>query len=280
LVRQLTPTALVPILIARRARRDWADPQLRRRAILQMRFLLGHSSRADEIEQIAYRYLEYRKHRDELRWHPRRITAQRIEGTSVLARYESRPVILNFMHQGQFDGMFASLKRLGFPSQIVVTPRALGDNASQALRQHVRVVARGGEVVPARNTSQIAERLLPGVRLAIASDVPGRTPVSFLGRRVVGSSGAAHLAFAAQAPVVPITTHQDGVGGSYWQLHEAMEPGDFATPMELLHAVLGVHEPAILAWPEAVEFPIARWGVAADEDEQEFALLLESVPVA
>ena len=95
--------------------------------------------------------------------------------------------------------------------------------------------------------------------LGIASDVPGRTPVTFLGRRVVGSFGAPRMATTTNSPVVLVTARRDA-GGSYLQLDPPLEPADFADPGALLDEMLRRHGEAILAWPEALESPLARFG--------------------
>jgi lauroyl/myristoyl acyltransferase len=102
--------------------------------------------------------------------------------------------------------------------------------------------------------------LRPGSTLAIASDVPGRTPVEFLGRPVLGSFGAARIAMLADAPVVLVTAHRDGDGGSYLRVHPPLEPRDFTDPAVLLAEILRRHGEAVLAWPEALDAPLARWG--------------------
>jgi lauroyl/myristoyl acyltransferase len=125
----------------------------------------------------------------------------------------------------------------------------------------LRVVGRGGEIVPAvGGTEQLAALLRPGSALALAPDFPGRTPVTFLGRKVLGSFGTARIAMLADSPVVLITQHRDRSGGSYIQVHPPLEPRDYSEPRELLDEVLAGHGEAILAWPEALESPTARFG--------------------
>jgi lauroyl/myristoyl acyltransferase len=271
-IRRLTPPPLIPRLIRARTEAAWADPDYRRRAELQMRFLLGKSSRAGEIEEIAYRYIERQKWRDELRWHPRLICRQRVDGIDILRRDPSRPMILNFMHHGQYDGLHPSLAYHGVPCHLVAAGQSM-EGASAARRQHIKVVIRNGIIVREAGTANIAAVLKPGVTLSIASDVPGRTAVTFLGRRVLGSSGTAHLSFSTNTPVAVITTHPTGPDSSHWRIHEPLEPTDFDAPLDMLTEILRIHEKAILAWPEAVDYPIGRWRIADDADRAEFDLI-------
>ena len=107
--------------------------------------------------------------------------------------------------------------------------------------------------------AEAAGRAGAGVDIAIASDVPGRTPMRFVGRDVLGSFGAARLAADAGAPVVVMTSEEDG-RGPYIRLHEPLEPERFDSPQSLLAAMLAIHEEVVLRWPEATDLPLSRWG--------------------
>ena len=107
----------------------------------------------------------------------------------------------------------------------------------------------------------IQSRMQPGMTMAIASDVPGHTEVTFLGRRVLSSSGAPLIATRTNSQVVVVTARRKDGGGSYIQVHEPLEPKGFAEPMDLLNEMLRQHEEAVLAWPEVLEMPRARWGI-------------------
>ena len=100
--------------------------------------------------------------------------------------------------------------------------------------------------------------LQSGEVVGIASDVPGHTPVRFVGRDVVGSYGAARLAAATDSPVV-VMTSEPGPAGPEIRLHEPIEPRDFGSANELLQAMLTIHEEAIVEWPEAYDLPLSRW---------------------
>ncbi|MFL6062446.1 MAG: hypothetical protein ACJ72E_14525 [Marmoricola sp.] len=266
-VRGLVPAAALPGLVRRRVERLWADPVYRAEQQAEMRFLLEHTARADEVARLARGYCEDAMLRGYLRWHPRAITRQPVDGAHWLTtrRDTSRPVVLSFVHHARYDGLFASLARHGADLDILTLPDALEPDAPAPIRQHVRVVRRGGRMVPTTGgTEAIIAAMRPGSVWAIASDVPGRTPVEFLGREVLGSFGAARIAFLTDSPVVLVTSHRVVPGlslGSRLQVHAPLEPRDFAGPGDLLAEILRRHGEAVLAWPEALDNPRARWGV-------------------
>lgn len=263
-VRGLIPVPVIMKLIERRREQIWAVEGGPAPYLAAMEFVLGKSERADEVEALAAPYFVQQALRNYMRYKPRQITKQPVRNIELIstARDASRPLILSFFHHHRFDGMFASLKRAGAaPITILAIAEGLDPNTMKALRQHMKVVAMGGTLRPATGgTDALVADLKPGVVMAIASDVPGRTPVDFLGRRVLGSFGAARVATLANAPVVCVTSHQDGDGGSYLQLHEPLEPSNFADPADLLAEIMRIQGEAVLAWPEALEFPLLRFG--------------------
>lgn len=260
--RRLVPVSAVPALAERRLERLWGDEQFRRQQVAAMEFLLGESERADEVPQLAREYTKQMLIRAHMRWHPRVITRQRVKGIEWLTNRDlSRGTILSFTHHHRFDGMFGSLVNAGGPQQkIVITEGLTKREAGVALAQHLRVASRGGEFVFSESgTKALAQQLRPGAVLSIAPDFPGRTPVTFLGRRVLAPMGTPRLAQLTNSPIVLVTHRRDGEG-PYLQLEAPLEPGDFDDPVELLEEILRRHAEPILAWPEAVEAPTARFG--------------------
>jgi lauroyl/myristoyl acyltransferase len=228
-----------------------------------MRFLLEHTRPDADVEAVARAYVRYQARRGELRWHPELLTSLRVDGIGYLlgARSSGRGVLLNFMHHGYYDGAFPSVARLGAPVHMVVYPYMLEPDAPVWLQQHVRVgTANGGTAVSnAVGTEGLLDLLRQGKVLAIASDVPGRTPVKFVGREVLGSFGAARLAAEAGSPLVVMTSEEDE-RGPFIRLHEPLDPAEFDTPQSLLAAILAIHEDVVLRWPEATDLPLSRWG--------------------
>jgi lauroyl/myristoyl acyltransferase len=261
-VRRLLPARYVPVVVRRRLDKLWTNADFRRVQEDQMRFLLEHTPRADEIPQLARAYAEQMMVRSFLRWHPRYITRQRVHGIERLTteRDPARSIILSFTHHHRYDGMFGSVARLGAPSQILITPEIARPEAGIAFAQHLRVAGRGGPIIEAvGGTSTIAELLRPGALVALAPDFPGHTPVTFLGRRVLGSFGTARLASMTNSQVV-LVTHRRDEAGPYVQIEAPLEPSHYDDPGELLGEILRRHGEAILDWPEALESPRARFG--------------------
>jgi lauroyl/myristoyl acyltransferase len=266
LARGAVPAAVLPSLARVRARAAWRQSEVRADALEQMRFLLEKGVPEADLEQVARAYVEFQVYRGELRWHPDQLTRFRVVGADHLrdARAKGRGAILNFMHHGHYDGAFASLAvRHGQTCQIVVYPYMLEPTAAPWLKQHVKVSLQGGGVAvsAAVGTGGMLSLLARGQVVAIASDVPGRTPVRFAGRDVLGSYGAARLAFDAGSPIVAVTTDRDAQG-AYIRVHPPLQPAGFDSPRALLEHTLAVHEESVLAWPEATDLPLSRWGTA------------------
>jgi lauroyl/myristoyl acyltransferase len=259
--RRATPPAVVPLIVRARQRTALADPQMWERAREEMRFLLERSRPDADVEEAARRYIERWVWRSELRWRSRMITRQPVEGLErlVAARDRGRGVVLNFMHHGQYA--FVSLARAGVSCHIVVHPNMLTDEAPETLRQHFRVGSPGSTVLTTEvGLKGMIEVVAGGAVLAVASDSPGSSQVTFAGRQVKGSSGAARIAMATGAPVVLLTAHPGAPPyGSRLRLSEPLEPSGFADAEELLAEMVRRHEDAVLAWPEAADSPLSRW---------------------
>lgn len=261
-VRRLVPARAVPLLVERRLRRLWADPAFRAAQERQMRFLLGRTERADEVPELARGFAAATMTRMWLSWHPGAVTRSRVEGVEWLTtkRDLERPTILSFMHHHHYHGLFASLRRLGAELNVLALADALAPEAPAYLRQQMRLVAMGSTMLPTGGGTQaVLDTLRPGMVMAIASDVPGQTEVEFLGRRVLGSFGAARIATLTDSPVVLARWERDA-HGPYVQVDPPLEPSHFGSARELLHEMLRRHGESVLAWPEALDGPVARWG--------------------
>ena len=267
-LRAHVPVPLIPLLVAVRSALAWRRASVREDARAQMAFLLEHTRPDADLDAVAKAYVRAQARRGELRWHPELLTGLRVEGMEHLfaARDRGRGVILSFTHHGLYDGGFPSIARLGVRAHMVCYPYMLEPDAPTWLRQHVKVaLAHGGTAVPASvRTDGMLELLAQGVVLAIASDVPGSSPVCFAGREVLGSAGAARLATAAGSTVVLMSSEADE-HGPLFRLHEPLDPADFPDPMKLLDRILAGHEAVQLRWPEATDLPLSRWGTVDDE---------------
>lgn len=263
IARPRVPLAAVRPRIERKVQRALADPVVMEDARKHMEHLLGAIGRTDQVEAASRGYVEHWTWCEELRWHPRSVTRQRVEGIEHLraAHALGRGVVLSFVHHAHFDGVFGSVGRLGIPIQTVAGAREMSiGGASPSLRQHLRVVAKGGGLVSAGvGTAGIVEELRKGRVIASAIDVPGGSLTTMAGRAVKCSSGPARAAFLAGAPVVLLTSHRGTDGTSYVQLHEALMPAEFASADELLEAMVRRHEGPLLEWPEVAYLPTVCW---------------------
>jgi hypothetical protein len=52
------------------------------------------------------------------------------------------------------------------------------------------------------------------------------------------------------------------------RLHEPIDPRAYGSPTALLQALVGIHEDAVLRWPEATDLPLSRWKLAAEHDDR------------
>jgi lauroyl/myristoyl acyltransferase len=267
-LRRRVPVSALPLLVEARFRLAWSRASVRADARAQMQFLLEHTRPDADLEAAARAYVKAQIRRGELRWHPNAITHMRVEGLEHLhaARELGAGVVLNFTHHGQYEGAFSSLARNGFPLRMVVYPYMLAENAPRWLKQHMKVACIGGGVAVSAGigTGGLTELLRSGHAVAIASDVPGRTTVRFVGREVLGSFGAARLAAATGAPIVLMTIDEDAKGPLV-RLHEPLLADQFDGPAPMLEKMLAHHEAATVRRPEWTDIPLSRWGVAAAE---------------
>lgn len=268
-VRSLIPLRALPGIARRRMDTLWQDDAFRTSQEAEMQFLLEHTDRAAEVPQISRRYAEFALLRGYRRWHPGHLSRQPVTGIEWLTsrRDPARGVVLSFLHHAQYDGMFPSLARQGARLDVVVAPEAFDPASPIQLRQHFKVAGMmpTTTLVPASvGTAGLAALLEQGEVVAIASDVAGRSPVQFLGREIPIASGAARLAVQTNSPVVLVTAHPQPDVGPSVQVHEPIDPADFADPADLLAEIMRRHEPAVLAWPEAFDSPYGRLGKPAE----------------
>lgn len=262
-IRQHTPRALLPLVVRVRFHLAWSRGGVRDNAHRQMEFLLGQTRPGADLTGAARGYVKQMIWRGEVRWHPDLVTSRRVEGIEHLidARGLGRGVILSFMHHGFYDSAFPAIALAGAPPHMLMYPYMARDDAPRWIKQHVRVNSIGGGIPTSTDIGPqgILDLLAGGEIVAIASDVPGRTPVTFAGRRLLGSFGAARIALQAGSPLVLMTSERDQ-RGPHVRLHEALHPGDFDSPQSLLEEILSRHEKQVLAWPEATDLPLSRWG--------------------
>lgn len=263
LARSAVPDALVPTITWARTERKRASERAVAKARAEMDFLIG-SVRPDDVERATRAYVERDVLRSELRYHPRLIARQPVSNLEALtrAREAGRGVVLSFLHHGHYEGAMASLAWAGEPVGMLVSDDMLAPDAPTFLRQHIRVArGHGNSTVPASSGMAGSMALLGrGEILAVATDVPGRTTLTFLGADRSGSSGAARMAIDSNALVLMLFSRCAPDGSLSVALSEPLEPHDFADPHQLLQHLLAAHEAPVLAWPEGYHQPRLRWG--------------------
>jgi lauroyl/myristoyl acyltransferase len=271
-MKKWIPARLAPQVAKLQVARKWSNDAYRQAAEAEMRFLLEHTERAGEIEALARPYAEHMVLRSIQRWRPESITHQEVRGIEWLTtkRDQSRGAVVSFLHHNRYEAVWPSMTRASdVVFRVVATPDIVDAQPGTAIYQH-KTTAEGTAVgiraafgITSTDGEGMVEALMQGHLLGLAQDFPGNTEVTWLGRRVLCGSGAPRLAIQTNSPVILLTIEREG-GRPYIQLHEPLEPSDFADYKALLNEILRRHEPAVLAWPEAVDGPTLRFGVPAD----------------
>lgn len=268
---------LVPWPVERRALKSWAarawesDIDLRRDATLQMKWLLGRSTRADEIDELAPKYAEQRMLRKAAIWRPWRTTRPASCGISELQELvqSGRGVIVSFAHHGDFYGALGSLGFINI--HIPTAPAVVTSTASHEERQIARTMAwRGGNVFSSTSSyERLRDILRQGRVIALSCDVAGNAHMTILGRDVQGSSGVAKLASETGAWIMPMNAYRHALG-QLVALEAPIDPDSFPDWQTIHAEIARRYEPAILAWPEALHEPLRRWKPADRNDYDEF----------
>ncbi len=263
-VRRRVPPAGVRAIVATRTGIDLRSRARLTRARAEMEHLMGAEVSAVELDVLAERFVQWMRRRGEYRWHPELIGHQPVSGLDHFrdARALGRGVLVSFLHHAHFDGSFLSLRRAGLEDlHAIVHPLMVAGGGGNFMRQHAHLCSLGGILHSTDIGSDgIVDLLERGKPVFIASDVPGRTPVRFLSRDRVGSSGAPRIARRTGSPVVVMTFDRGAGDQAGVRFHAPLDPAAYPTPEALLEAMLGVHETAIRAWPEAYDEPLKRWG--------------------
>ena len=260
-LRARVPAAAIPPLHRLRLRRDLRTPRVLEQARAHMEFLLGETRPDADLETLARAYVEWNRWRIETRWHADAfLPAVPVEGAEHLAAGRDGAIV-NFLHHGPFERLGLSLAPHGAHIQMMMAPWFFTERPAPWLHQHRLNTERGCTVFSSEEGSAgVRTRLAAGELVAMATDMPGQTPVTFVGRKVLGTFGAARLAHEMGRPVLVVTSHRDDAGEPFLRMHAPLLPEQFDDPRKMLQAMLEIHEPAVLAWPEAYEEPLGKWG--------------------
>ena len=266
-LRRLVPLALVLGIVRLLNELRWRSPGYREWCERSMHYLLGESPRADEAARLAKDYGYWSLKRSELLWHPHRLDSLPLRDVDLLrsAQAQGRGVILSFNHHGWFIATFSALRRQGIVTHLAVADHYFLDTPKPGYhgrhdRQHLIDCAQGSRVFNAVGSfPHIRDLLGRGETVALAFDVPGPARSEILGRTVYAAHGVARTAKTTGALIVPVTMSDTGGHLGTGRFEAALDPEEFDSVEDLHAAVVARHQGALLAWPEAVEWPLLRW---------------------
>jgi len=266
-LRKALPRSLVPLMVLIRAYLTRLRPARWSDAQEQMRFVVGEDQPDAVIKRLAMAYIRRMIWRGESRWHPELVNNQQVAGVEHLRalRDTGTGFIVTFGHHGDYEGLGPSLARLGIPSHVMATSEMFAEEMPVWMRQQRAVVTSHEGITlldVAGGSAAIQKVLARGEVVCMATDVVGSTPIRFLGHDVRLASGGARIAIASNVPIVMVTAHRNPTAPekcATLEVSAPLLPEEFATPTDLLEVMVRHHELAILAWPEAAEYPRRRF---------------------
>src|SRR4051794_34237749 len=235
-----------------------------------MEAVVGGTEHEGALDRLAFRHLCAASRSWELMWRPWLLAKMPVVGGEPLRDIEpGRGIVFSAPHFGPLIGM-APLPRIVGPIHTAVGEHMVAPDAPAGYNgyqnEQVRKVLRdnGFRLVRAVGSARtFTEVLKDGGRVLINLDVPGKTPVRFLGKTVEMMSGTARLAAGTDALVVPVVPLPEG---RKWSLHlgAPLDPRAYGTWEELLQATVSSAEKLILRAPEYLENPLREsgWAVA------------------
>ena len=230
--------------------------------------VVGATGFDGDLDEIATRHIVARAHAWEYAWRPWLLDRIPVEGLEKLQRVEpGRGVIFSKLHAGPPGGISALSRRVGpileaVGSYLFAEVPPAGYNGYQNEQIRKLVTRAGFRMIEAQGSAPaFAAELARGGRVFLNFDVPGSTPVRFLGKTVEVKSGTARLAFDTDAVVVPFGTLPRGRGW-YLSIEDPLDPRDFSDWQSLLQAVATVQERLALQAPELLESPLRDGGWA------------------
>ena len=261
--RRFLPLRIIVGIVVLRAFLAARRPAVWEDARAQMRFVVGDDQPDEVIDGLAAGYLKRELWLGEARWRPSLLTGQSVDGVHHLHELVAQGTgfVINTMHHGNWEGVFGALAEFGLTSHVVATSEMFTSSMPGWMRQQARLVTDSGCTLidVADGMPSIRAVLAQGLPVTIATDVPGSTRVSFLGRELSMASGAAVAAFTAQVPVVVITASPDPARGPWktrLEVSDPIYPAGFESPRDLLQAMVRVHEKSWAAWPDGADDPL------------------------
>lgn len=271
-LRRVVPPGVALGVKRAKADLDWARHRpVRDGARAAMAFLLGATARAGDVEAIARRHVAYIAEHSELFWYPdlgRRLPVENADALRAFVRDGGG--LIHFMHHGPVPHLAAAmLRETGEKPWSPVADWFFEPEAGLQAHKHracLTAIMRGSEVFPADGAALTIPRLLAeGKVVPIASDLPGRLRTTFLGRRVGVHPGTVRFAIKSGRPILCASFRRRTHRLPAIVVHPPLDPRAFASPAELQTAIFALHEPAVLAWPEALESPFERWRLLPED---------------
>jgi lauroyl/myristoyl acyltransferase len=188
---------------------------------------------------------------------------------------EGRGAILNFMHHGPFVALTEAMQNVGIHPYAAIAPfyfeePVAGYNGHRD-RRHMLTLRAGAKVFSAAGSFPLVLAIIQDGRvMGLSTDVPGSAEMTFLGRRVRAASGCTKASLRTGAPIIPISMHRHTREIARARIEDPIDPKDFPTVEALQQRIADVHEPAVLDWPEALEWPLQRWTPADPAEAEEF----------
>ncbi len=249
-------------------------PDERELALRAMRVILGGTSRAAELEQLARRRLIEQSVENALFWQPwptvgvdRASCAKR-----QLALSANRPVLLSTCHLGPYFLNMSTFSSLGLSPIAVSAPWFFASPSAdywgrRLARWRQGLSERGQRLACSANAFPVIRALLEQGEIVLNYfDIPGSSRMRFLGKPVMLTGGSARLAFETDALILPLRARR--AGNRVWTDFSApLDPRAFAGTAQLQEALARVHERWVLELPHTLEDPnrAGAWEQGASE---------------
>ncbi|MGZ6827489.1 MAG: lysophospholipid acyltransferase family protein [Mycobacteriales bacterium] len=272
LLHRLVPMPVAVVLVRFAYRALLAlRPAKRDAARSAMAAVVGGTSQAHRLEELAGRHPAAMAEGTEFSWRLRLLTRVPIDGMEHLdrARAAGRGLIVSLVHCGPLNG------RVRLARELTPLHGVGGDWYFEAPPagyygywvNYCRRISRwaGSRSILARGSRQELEQVLTdGGTVVLAMDLPGSTVTSFLGKPVEMAAGTARLAATTGALVVPIALVPGRRPRWRIRLGEPLDSQAFPSWRELHDTLAAWHERQILLAPEYYEDPVRAggWAVA------------------
>ncbi len=275
-LRRVLPRRLAIRRATANGRTAWKRTDEREHALRTMRAILGGTSRADELEQLARRRLIEQSVEDALFWQPWQTVS--VDGASCanrqLALSSKRRVLLSTCHLGPYFLSMSAFSSVGLSPIAVSAPWFFASPSPdywgrRLARWRQGLSDRGQRLVCSADAFPVIRALLEqGEMVLNYFDMPGSSRIRFLGKPVMLTGGSARLAFETDALILPLRARR--AGDRVWTDFSApLDPHGFAGAAELHEALARVHERWVLELPHTLEDPnrAGAWEQGASERE-------------